>query len=558
MVPRDSGRAVPDSQRLKDLLRRIDGRSYPAYRDLKGRWELGGLTLLIDHVQGDPFAAPSKVRVRRSVDLPERMCVDPVARRAAEDWLLRRFGAGLKSERRGSGKSGQLCVYQPGPEVIERSAVRISADGTVEVRFEVGLPARGRRVLGEQAWALISEDIPRAAEGLSAGPGLPAHVQSVVDQCALREGLVDAGLVAFLAEGAILPRTSGVSQAPMEGAVPLEVPDSLRVTLQTPSGPVSGLGIPQGITLIVGGGFHGKSTLLHAVQRGHMDHIPGDGRALVVSRADTAKVRAEDGRRVCGVDISNFLGALPGGKTTAPFDTDDASGSTSQAAGIMEAIEAGSRLLLLDEDTSASNLLVQDARMRALIPREAEPITPLVERIEQLHQDWGVSVILVVGGVGDYLSVADTVIAMEAYVPRDVGAEAAALAGPAPEPPAPLSAPLKRVPRREGLEPGKVRARDERRVDYNRNEIDLSAVEQVLDGAHAATLGHALAVLHDHVVDDERDLPEILDRLDHLLDADGVDVLSSRPYPDGRLLRPRRLEVAAALNRLRTLRLSRR
>jgi hypothetical protein len=316
------------------------------------------------------------------------------------------------------------------------------------------------------------------------------------------------------------------------------------------------MGISRGVTLIVGGGFHGKSTLLDAIQRGHMNHIPGDGREQVVSRLDTAKVRAEDGRRVCRVDISTFLGELPGGKTTAPFDTEDASGSTSQAAAIIEAVEAGSRLLLLDEDTSASNLLSRDARMRALIPRESEPITPLVERIRQIYQDWGVSMILVVGGVGDFLAVADTVIAMDAYCPKDLGQEAAAIAGPCPAPPGPLPSPLARVVEKAGLEPGRVRARDERRVEYNRVEIDLMAVEQVLDGAHAATLGHALAVLHDHVVDGERTLPECLDMLEHLLDADGVEVLSPRAHPDGRLLRPRRLEVAAALNRLRTLTLS--
>ncbi len=549
---------MSETERLHTLLRRIDGRSYPAYRDLKGRWQLGELELFVDHVQGDPFAAPSKLRLRVRADLAEEICQDPIRRMAAEDWLLRRFGAGLHGQRRGSGKSGELRVYRPGPEILSRSAVRISLDGMVEVRFEAGLPARGRRVLGREAWALLSEDIPAAAEALCTGPGLAEHVQSVVDQEALRTALAAAGLVAFVADDALLPRESGVSQRPLPGAVLFRSPDSLRVTLQTPGGPVSGMGIPAGVTLIVGGGFHGKSTLLHAIQRGHLDHTPGDGRERVVARADTAKIRAEDGRRVCGVDISTFLGVLPGGKLTAPFDTEDASGSTSQAAAIMEAIEAGSRLLLLDEDTSATNLLVRDARMRALIPREREPITPLVERIRQLHHDWGVSVILVVGGVGDYLAVADTVIAMDAFVPTDAGEAAARVAGPLPETPASLVEPAHRCPQRVGLEPGRVRARDERRVDYNKIEIDLMAVEQVLDGAHAATLGHALAVLHDHIVDGERSLPACLDALEHLMDADGVEVLSPREHPDGRLLRPRRLEVAAAMNRLRTLRLTRR
>jgi predicted ABC-class ATPase len=549
---------VPDIEELNEVLKRIDGRSYPAYKALRGRWELDAISLFIDHVQGDPFAAPSKVRLRCQTDLEPAICSDPIQRRAAEDWLLRRFGAALRGQRRGSGRSGELGVYRPGPEITDRSALRLTADQMVEVRFELGLPARGRRVLGREAVALLVDDTQRAAECLKSGPGLAEHVRSVVDQCALRSALDDRGLVAFVANGSVLPRQSGVSQAPLPDAVRFVSPPSLEHTLPTPSGPVIGMGIPEGVTLIVGGGFHGKSTLLQAIQRGHLDHTPGDGREGVVARPWTTKVRAEDGRPVSGVDISTFLGPLPGGKSTAPFDTQDASGSTSQAAAILEAIEAGADVLLLDEDTSASNLLVRDARMRRLIPRKREPITPLVERVQQLHQTWGVSTLLVVGGVGDYLAVADTVIAMNDYLPSDVGPEAAAIAGAVPAPPGPLSRPLTRRPERTGLDPGRVRARDERRIDYGGSEIDLMAMEQVLDGAHASTLGHALGVLHAHIVDGQRTLPECLDSLERLLEADGVEALSPRDHPDGRLVRPRRIEVAAALNRLRSLSLSER
>ena len=314
------------------------------------------------------------------------------------------------------------------------------------------------------------------------------------------------------------------------------------------------MGISAGLTLIVGGGFHGKSTLLQAIQRGHLDHIPGDGRQQVVSVTDTVKIRAEDGRRVVGVDISPFLSDLPGGRATAPFSTDDASGSTSQAAAIIEAVEAGASVLLIDEDTSATNLLVRDERMRALIPREREPITPFVERVRELVER-GVSTIMVVGGVGDYLSVADRVIGMNAYIPQDLTEAAREVAGPVPEPAVPMGPPAPRSLVRRSLAPGgkgRIRARDERRVDYGDVEIDLTAVEQVLDGAHAATIGHALRWLSAHA-GPRQTIPELLTLLEAAVASSGIEVLSSFPQPPGNLITPRRHEVAAALNRLRTL-----
>jgi predicted ABC-class ATPase len=549
---------MPDRARLETLLRRIDGRPYPAFRDLKGRWLLGALTLLIDHVQGDPFAAPSRLRILAPTGVDASTRADPDAREAAEDWLLRRFGHGLRGTKRGSGRSGELRVYSPGPEVTRRSAVKLHPDGTAEVRLQAGLPARGRRILGREAAGLLLEDLPRAAQRLLPGrfaQHLAEHVASVQRQRSMRRQLEPRGLVAFVADGSLLPRASGVDRGPLEGAVPFVSPPELRVTLDAPGGPVEGMGIPAGVTLIAGGGFHGKSTLLQALQWGHLDHIPGDGREGVVSLPDTVKVKAEEGRRVEGVDISAFLRELPGGRATAPFSTDDASGSTSQAAAIAEALESGARLLLLDEDSSATNLLVRDERMRRLIAPDKEPITPLVERVRQLHEQRGLSTVMVVGGVGDYLAVADTVIAMEDWCPRLVTAQARALAGPAPEPPGPLPDPAPRRVLPRSLAPtgkGRVRARSDRGVSYGREEVDLLAVEQVLDAAHAASLGHALRLLSE--LPEALPVPRALDALEAILADEGLDALSPWAEPVGDIVHPRRHESAAALNRLRTLR----
>ena len=101
------------------------------------------------------------------------------------------------------------------------------------------------------------------------------------------------------------------------------------------------MGIRKGITLIVGGGYHGKSTLLKALEAGVYNHIAGDGREFVITDDTAFKLRAEDGRSITGVDISPFIKNLPNKKDTVHFSTEDASGSTSQAANLMEALESG-------------------------------------------------------------------------------------------------------------------------------------------------------------------------------------------------------------------------
>jgi predicted ABC-class ATPase len=545
---------VPDRQRLKRLLERLDGRSYPGYRDLEGSWRLDELTLTIDHVQGDPFAAPSCLRARTPTGLDPALLTDRSAYLAAEDWLLRSFARQIHWRQRGSGRSGEIRCLRPGPEVIERSALRVDSEGWAEVRFQCGLPAKGRRILGQQAWAVLSEDILRACRALEDVDGISDHIRSVQQQTHLRQALAARGLIAFVADGSVLPRASGTSQEPLADAVPFHSPQSMRVTLETPFGSVSGMGIPEGITLIVGGGFHGKSTLLNALQRGHMNHIPTDGRERVVSRVDTVKIRAEDGRRITGVDISLFLNDLPQQRSTSSFYTEDASGSTSQAAAIIEAIESGASTLLIDEDTSATNLLVRDERMRALIPDPDEPITPFVDQVQAIYKSYGVSTVMVVGGIGDYLATADHVIAMRSYEAHDVTGRAHEILSRRPAPTTPLPPVQPRKLKRRGLAPGKrTRARDARALQYGDHELVLTAVEQVLDGAHATSIGHAIRFLHDHIIDDKRNLTQILDALEAILDDEGVEVLSPRSFPVGDLVRPRRHEVAAALSRVRTL-----
>lgn len=563
---------MPDLNELRTLLLRIDGRGYPAYRDLARRYEADDFALLIDHVQGDPFAEPSRMRVRvpgPGAGLPGWARSDEARRTTTADFLNRGFAEALRrqSAGRGSGRSGELRVLRPGQEVLRRSSLHIEEDGTVEARFRAGLPARGRRILGRQAAALLCDDIPAAVRAALRFDALDAdalrrHVETVEDARILRAQLREHGLVAFVADGAILPRRSGVDDRPLPGAVPFESPPSLRVTLEAPNaGPVRGLGVPAGVTLIVGGGFHGKSTLLRAVERGVWDHIPGDGREQVVAVPDAAKVRAEDGRAVSGVDIGNFIGALPGGIDTTHFTTANASGSTSQAAAIVEAIEVGASCLLLDEDTSATNFMIRDARMQSLIQAEHEPITPFIDRARQLFDELGISTVLVVGGSGDYFDVADTVIAMRAYVPDDVTAEARRIALERPTqrvaeggPWRPLAVrtalPASLDPRR-GRRAVSIRAYSEDRVLYGETEVDLRAVEQLVEPAQARAIAAAIASARGRELDGRRPLPDALRAIVRRLRDEGLDAFQDQPA--GELAGFRLIELAAFLGRIRGL-----
>ncbi len=560
---------------LHQTLVRIDGRGYKAFKEIGGTYSFPGFTLAIDSVQSDPFAAPSRLRALvppRTAALPERLFAGDSRAVGVSCFLARAFArlASRLSARRGSGRSGEIRIEAPGQQVLANTAVQIHDDGTVEARFTVGLPAQGRRVLGRQASRLLVEDVPEIVESSliarsHSDEALWLHAAANEDADALRAMLSEQGLIAFVADGAVLPRASGVDDRPLraDGVVPFRTPESLRRSFTLPhAGAVTGMGIAAGVTLIVGGGYHGKSTLLRAIERGVYNHRPGDGRELVVSVSDLVKIRAEDGRSVSGVDISAFIGDLPLGQTTRCFSSRNASGSTSQAAAIVEALEAGAEGLLIDEDTAATNFLIRDARMQALVPKAHEPITPFIDRVRKLHAQFGVSAVLVVGGSGDYLDVADTVIAMENFRPRDVTERAQEVAAAYPtaranEGAGPIEIDLRRRPRPGSIDPSKgrrqvnIKTRNVRTIQFGAESLDLSAVEQIVHWAQTRAIGAALDYARRSFIDGSRTLAEVLELVHAAIERDGLDVLDSRRTGD--LACFRRHELAAALNRLRTL-----
>ncbi|HEX6939251.1 MAG TPA: ABC-ATPase domain-containing protein [Longimicrobiales bacterium] len=573
MDRRSTSPGAADLAELRTRLQRIDGRGYRAYQEIRGAYRTPRFTLHIDHVQGDPFAEPSRLRATvkpASARFPEWAYATATRRVATADFLNRVLHAELaaRSGDAGSGRSGELRVLRPGQQVLPRTSVTVDERGTVVARFRAGLPARGRTVLGTRAARLLTGDVVEAIERALLfealdDAALRTHLETVEDARALRDQLEAHGLVAFVADGAILPRRSGVDDRPLpaDRARPFRSPPELRVTLTAPNaGAVTGMGIPAGVTLIVGGGYHGKSTLLQAIEYGVYDHIPGDGRERVVTTPAAVKVQAESGRSIAGTDISNFIGRLPGGADTRHFRTRNASGSTSQAAAIIEAIEAGATCLLLDEDTSATNFLIRDGRMQALIPDALEPITPLIDRVRPLAAR-GVSTLMVVGGSGDYFDVADTVIAMVDYEPRDVTAEARRVAAAHPTGRraeggawAPIAA---RAPLPQSLAPGRgrrpvaIKAWSRDRLQFGTEEVGLAAVTQIVERAQLRAIAAALARLRDAVVDGRRSIPDVLERIMAAIERDGLDAVD--PHAGGELAGFRVHELAAVLNRLRTL-----
>lgn len=584
---------------LTSHLHAIDGRSYAAYKAIVGRYRSPlGWVLYIDRIQPDPYAPPTAIRVVLPLALTgadarltgftprltganetltganEHLTASPTRAVALRDYLARTLRELLKGQ--------AISIAPAGQEILERSSVNLhetwqddfstpafSAPGPyLELRLRWSLPAFGREIAGRQAARNLNLDLARAVAGLDLreselGAEAWKHCQVAEDHAALQEILVERGWVAFLADGANLARRSGVSQLPLEGGVPLTAPETLAQTVQLPhAGVVRGTAIPAGVTVIAGGGYHGKSTLLNAIARGIYPHIPGDGRELVATVPEAMAVRAADGRAVTGVDLRPFISHLPGRDADpAQFTTANASGSTSQAASIMESLELWGQpaqaALLLDEDTCATNLLIRDQRMRALVSSEREPITPLVDRIRALHRERGISTLIVMGGSGDYLDVADQVLIMDSYRLVDATAQARQVCDSQPRvdtslPDFPL--PARRLPQRPEAKrrgPSRTRALGTQRLVLDRHEVDVADVSGLVDEGQALAVAWALRALLERHFDGRTSLPQALAQVAKRLDDVGLDALGEA-HP-AFLVRPRLVDVGAAVNRLRSL-----
>ncbi|MBR6173645.1 MAG: ABC-ATPase domain-containing protein [Eubacterium sp.] len=575
-------------QNLDRLLHQNDHKPYPAYKALKGQYRFPLYTLTIDHVQGDPFAAPSSLSIRigkAKHGFPAEYYTEKHRRIMLQDLLLRGFGRELSKYShlaKGSGKSGTLMVSRCGQAVLERSALTIDpSTGVITVRFSAGFPAAGRTTLAMELKKMLFDLVPDAVEKSLLSRAIPKErlekrIDLSDDQKAIRDQLGKMGLVAFIADGAILPRKSGIDDTPMTTAVPFESPEEDRVTLNLPGNrTITGLGIKKGITLIVGGGYHGKSTLLRAIERGVYDHIPGDGREYVLTENSAMKIRSEDGRSVKKLDISTFIRTLPSGKDTISFSTEDASGSTSQASNTIEAVLSGSRTLLIDEDTSATNFMVRDALMQSVIHPEQEPIVPFINRIRELYEECGISTILVAGSSGAFFHVADRILQMKEYRPLDITSLAKKAAADAPNteirPDHKISGRKdayrekkftemkdNRVPikNHELLDTRRVKTRGSGTdsISLNHESVELRFVEQVIDSEQANLLALLLRTLEEDYFDGKNTLPSCVERLSEALQKEGFRSVHGDTIP-GNLAMVRKQELYAMVNRYRALKL---
>ena len=576
---------MKSSEDLRRMLRAVDHKSYPAYKDLRGAYSFGSFVLGIDHVQGDPFASPSRLSVQidgAKAAFPPAYYKEKHCRIALQDYLNRLFYQEIEKytfKAKGSGKSGLIAVSRCGQEVLERSAVTIRpTDGQLLVRFSVGFPANGRTINAAQLERILFEFLPACVTAVLFYRRLPAaKVQSVIhlaeDQQFIRSQLEPLGLCAFVANGSVLPRQSGVSDRPMKDGIPFVSPKSMEVTLDLPHhGPLSGMGIRKGITLIVGGGYHGKSTLLEALELGVYNHIAGDGREYVITDDSALKIRAEDGRSIKKTDISMFINNLPNKKDTRAFYSEDASGSTSQAANVIEGMESGAKVFLIDEDTCATNFMIRDELMQRVVCREEEPITPFIERARFLYEKCGISSILVAGSSGAYFYIADTILQMDRYVPKDItefakkeagqyASAAAAVQGrPAVQKlPDPALPSFQRVPtcnmalRRDDRLKTRTRGTDD--VQLGHENIDLRYLEQLADHEQTAALSYILALAEKNLLDGRKTMTQLVDAICALMDQKGLAGLSSGGYLPTDLAMPRRQEIFACFNRYRGLKL---
>lgn len=562
---------------LEKQLMSLNRKSYPAYKDLRGSYQFPEFQLNIDHVQGDPFAAPSRLSVlvkKAQAGFHEEMYAVDHRRIALQDYLTRQFARAINAyafQAKGSGKSGLIGISRCGQEVLERTALTAKG-GNLLVRFEVGFPANGRTINAYELKKILFDYLPEAIRKSLFYKNLrKEEVNEVIklaeDQYAIRKELRKRKLSAFVANGSLLPRESGVSQKPMKNAVPFQSPKSLEVEMELPcKGKIKGMGIPEGITLIVGGGYHGKSTLLKALEQGIYNHIAGDGREYVITEETAVKIRAEDGRAVSHVNISPFINDLPNKKDTVDFSTEDASGSTSQAANVVEAIQAGARSLLIDEDTCATNFMVRDSLMQAVVSGDKEPITPFTLQARELSDKHGVSVILVAGSSGSYFYIADKILQMDNYRTFDITEKVRDVTS--------------RIPAERREEGGKIsidaifenkkkhRSMKAKRMEKKHDQVkikqfgkdsfsigkenvDLKYVEQILDSEQTTALSYCLRNILEQTEGREQNIEMLVESLWEQIQAKGLEVLCPGAYLPVSMAQVRKQDIYACMNRFR-------
>lgn len=414
---------------LIQKLKHLDSNIYRKYKSLHGSYASQSWILFIDKASVDPKSKASNLRIRVPLmysNFPAKYLTNKIKTIPLCDYIHRKFYTLSKklSKPSGTGKSNIFYVEPVGSQILERSTI-LFGKNYIEARFRYGLPAKGNRIDAEAFINTLENAFPKIVKEILSWESFDAQevgnfISCYEDQETLRKFLSEKKLNAFIPNGAILPRESAFIDKPLKNAIPFKSPKNLEITFKLQNNKtITGMGIPNGITIITGGGFHGKTTLLNAIKMGIYNHIPGDGREYVVAIKNSFKINSEDGRIAQGLNISPYIVNLPLNKNSEFFSTNQCSGSTSQAANVIEAIRMGIKCLLFDEDSSATNFLINDAIMNKIIGAD-KTIIPYLETSKDLFEKHKVSTIMVVGSLCNSFDIADLVIKMSNYEPLDI------------------------------------------------------------------------------------------------------------------------------------------
>jgi predicted ABC-class ATPase len=561
-----------DKKEFIEIIEGIDGRSREEFAKLVGDFDFSRYVVKIGRLRPDGRSFPLSVRVPQIIaGFPEEIFETPIRRMALEDYLIRNLATAIE-EISSFDEEGvayrNIEIATPGQKILPRTSMLVS-DEYIETHLAVRLPLRDELIDGEKLEDIFFEELQELVVSTLIYCNLDydelsSFLDIMEDAGRIRQLLASQGLISFVGEGSLLKREPFTDDVDLFQA-PLMIDEKLKTSIDVPNaGTVSGLGIKDGITLIIGDEYSGRCDLIAAISAGIYNHVPGDGREFVASMPDTVYISEEPGRSVQKVDISPFV--ISEDEGFAEFSSDAADGFESEAAALVENIEVGARILLFDESTSSPAFLAGDERIGGLISGGDPRTVPLAARARQLTEEIGAA--LVVAGnrnISAFIPVADTILLIEDYTVSDITEQAKAL-GIAEIKVEESTRGFQELADRKrwvvpssidpslGKEDAHIVAYEKQLLEFGRNLIDLSVIEQLADSDQTRTIGQVLYYLKLRYLGESNSLNSLLDYVDRDLSTEGLACLSPEFRSD--LARPRRYEIAAALNRLPSFRVA--
>ena len=549
---------------LEKQLTQINKKGYKTYQQLKNIYQYPTYTLHLDYIQKDPYAKPSKAHITIKQDthkIPEKLYNTPPRKTALETIITQKFHQETLKHK--YNHKAKITIPHNNQEILIRNNIEITKE-KLTIYFNIGLPANGRRINSQEAQKLLNSILPQIIKNTCNYQKYDKEylLKTVItneDATYIRNNLKQKKIVTFIANNSILPRKTGNNDKPLKTAKPFKTPETLKQEYITNNNTkIIGMGIPEGITIIIGGGYHGKTTLLESIQNGVYNHIYQDGREYTITDKTATKIKAENGRNIEKVNINSFISNTPNNINTKQFTTNNASGSTSQATNLIEAIEAGSKLILIDEDTSATNFMIQDPLMQEIITTQKEPITPLTDQIQNIKKQ-NISIIIVTGGTSQYLKYADTIIQMDNYQAQDITQKVKKILTKKKQNYKPIEKKLEyttRKPAKNCINPYKGRKKVTKNKELNTilfgtEIIDIKDIEQLICHDQAQTISIILDYITKYI-DSKTSIKEIILQVDKDIQEKGLNILSKNNHS---LVYVRPIDIAAAINRIRSLKI---